>query len=249
MLLPPISFPLRDGRTALLRSPRPQDAEDVLVHLRKVSAETEFMLRFPYEITLTPEEERDFLSSKAEALDQLMLGVWVEDRLAATLGLSPVLSCRKYAHRATVGLAVEQAFWGLGIGRKLMEQALSSAKDFGFTQVELDVDLCNQRARSLYERLGFQCCGSLPGASRRADGSFSEELHMVRFLTPKPPLPRLARFELALEDLHRRQEDTQAQLARLREEGKTKTVRYKELLAQKLYDQNILEHFRQSGLL
>lgn len=248
MLLAPITFPLRDGRTALLRSLGPQDAEAMLSHLREVSAESEFMLHFPDEITLAPEEERAVLSSKAESSNQLVLGAWVEDRLAAALGLSPVLSCRKYAHRATVGLAVGQAFWGLGIGRILMEQALSAAKSAGFTLVELDVDLDNHRAHSLYERLGFQCCGTLPGASLRSDGSFSEEIHMVRFLTSESSLPRLARFEQALEDLYRRQADTEAQLARLRGEGKTKTVRYRELLAQKLYDQNVLEHFRQHGL-
>ena len=43
MLFPEKEILLKDGRTALLRTPREEDAEELLEYLRAVSGETEFL--------------------------------------------------------------------------------------------------------------------------------------------------------------------------------------------------------------
>lgn len=58
----------------------------------------------------------------------------------------------------------------------------------------------------------------------------------------------LMRYEDAYEKLMARRERAAAELERLRSEGKEKTARYKELLAQKLIDNSIFDFFKQNGI-
>jgi len=51
-----------------------------------------------------------------------------------------------------------------GIGSRLLEAALAHARDSGAERITLDVDAANRRARTLYERYGFEVAGT----SRRA---------------------------------------------------------------------------------
>ena len=55
---------------------------------------------------------------------------------------------------AFVGVSPGQQ--SLGIGSSLIERSIQSARALGCSCVELDVDVDNPRAQSLYERLGFR---------------------------------------------------------------------------------------------
>lgn len=45
---------------------------------------------------------------------------------------------------------------GTGLSRYLFSEALNMAKNQGYKKVELDVDMCNEKAKNLYVRMGFQ---------------------------------------------------------------------------------------------
>ena len=49
MIIQEIAFTLKDGRPALLRSPRDEDVQGVLDYLYVSAGETEFILRYPEE--------------------------------------------------------------------------------------------------------------------------------------------------------------------------------------------------------
>ena len=49
MIIRDIRFTLKDGREALLRSPKDEDIRGVLDYLYKSAGETEFILRYPEE--------------------------------------------------------------------------------------------------------------------------------------------------------------------------------------------------------
>ena len=63
------STEIRDkrGQIVILRNAEESDAEDLIQYLRVVSAETPFLVREPEEITLTVEQEREFLRGKKES--------------------------------------------------------------------------------------------------------------------------------------------------------------------------------------
>jgi hypothetical protein len=62
---------LRDGRCYTLRSPGPDDAPALLRHLVRTSGETDYMLRYPDEITLTEAQEREYLAAQERDPRQL----------------------------------------------------------------------------------------------------------------------------------------------------------------------------------
>ncbi|NCC76241.1 MAG: hypothetical protein EOM08_07400 [Clostridia bacterium] len=63
-----------------------------------------------------------------------------------------------------------------------------------------------------------------------------------------PAIDRLARFENAYDSLRARQETIATDLEQLRSQGRTHSVSFKQLLAEKLMNQSILVLFRSHGL-
>lgn len=247
MYFGPKNVTLKDGRPCTLRSALPEDAQALLDHMKALSGESDFMLRYPDECTLTPETEREVIANHEASQHHLLLVAVVDGAVVGSVGVYPHAEYDKYDFRGRFGLGVRKDFWRLGVGSALLEGAISSAKEIGFTQMELEVNGANERAIPLYERLGFKKYSDLPRGSRLRDGTYYAEYSMVLPFTPCEE-PRLARFEAALAALQQRREENERQLSRLKAEGKEKTVRYRELLGQKLTDGYLLDHFKQFGL-
>ena len=87
-------------------------------------------------------------------------------------------SRRKVAHRARFGISVLKDYWGMGIGRVVMEASIDCACRAGYTQLELDVVDGNERAVSLYRRAGFEEYGRNPRGYRSVSSGYQELVHM-----------------------------------------------------------------------
>ncbi|AKK08014.1 acetyltransferase (GNAT) family protein [Corynebacterium testudinoris] len=61
-----------------------------------------------------------------------------------------------------LAIAVEAAFGGLGLGRELLNAALDLARKQGRQGLSLAVDEGNERARRLYEKIGFEVAEERP---------------------------------------------------------------------------------------
>lgn len=157
---------LRNGSLCMLRSPRPEDGEAVLHHLRRVAAESPFTAFLPEEISNTLREEQAFLKRQLTSPGRLMLAGFVEGRLMGLGGIGPAAANRKCSHRAELGLSVRCRWWGQGLGRTLVDRLCREAGNMGYARVELSVMEDNVRAVTLYERLGFERFGLLPDAYR-----------------------------------------------------------------------------------
>jgi ribosomal-protein-alanine N-acetyltransferase len=59
-------------------------------------------------------------------------------------------------------LAVHPEFRGEGLGKRLMRRALVVLESQGVGSVKLEVRYGNDRARSLYRKLGFEHCRTIP---------------------------------------------------------------------------------------
>lgn len=58
----------------------------------------------------------------------------------------------------------------------------AAEKRGGIRQIELDFIEGNDRARSLYEKMGFRITGVKPDAVRLKDGTFRNEYMMLKML-------------------------------------------------------------------
>lgn len=181
MLIKEIVFQLKDGRDAVLRSPKHEDVTGMLDYLYISSGETDFIVRCPEECGRYTAEEERLLFDRFNASDhEAMLVCLVGGRVVgnAQITWSTYL---KTKHRAEIGIALLKAYWDLGIGTQLLSELLRIAQhEPNLLQIELEYIEGNTRARALYEKMGFRITGVKPDAIRLKDGTLLNVYEMVR---------------------------------------------------------------------
>ena len=181
MYFSPKEVTLKDGRTALFRSPLPSDAEAMLQSMKVTAGETDFLLRTPGEVTISVEGEEKYLAWVTADPNCLMILCFVDGELAGNCNISR-RNKLKNRHRADIGIALEKRFWNLGIGTALFEEMIAMAEVWGLHQVELEVIEGNERGMALYRKMGFETVSFVPNAILLPDGTFWKEYKMVKVL-------------------------------------------------------------------
>ena len=162
---------LKDGRTAILRHGVETDGSAVFENFNRTHGETDYLLSYPDENSFTAEQEGKFLKRKAESDNEVEIIALVDGRVAGTAGVDAIGAKYKLRHRAEFGISVLQEYWGLGIGRALMDACIECAKRAGYAQLELTVVAENARAVEMYRRAGFVEFGRNPrGFNSRISG-------------------------------------------------------------------------------
>ena len=181
MLIKDFEFTLKDGRKAIIRSPKDEDIQGVLDYLYISSGETDFILRYPEECTkYTAEGEKQLFDRMNAADNETMLVCIVEGKVAGNCQITWSNGI-KTRHRAHVAIALLKEYWNLGIGTRLFQELIRIAEENeNILQMELDFVEGNSRARALYEKMGFKITGVKPDAIRLKDGTLLNEYSMVR---------------------------------------------------------------------
>ena len=138
------------------------------------------MLRYPEEVTMTIEEEINFLNSMRENPRGIMICAFIDDKLVASSNLMAIGERYKISHRASFGIAVLKEAWHLGIGKALITEILRFAEDTGFELVELEVASTNYNAIKLYEKFGFKIYGTREDGFKFKDGTYCDEHLMLK---------------------------------------------------------------------
>ena len=87
----------------------------------------------------------------------------------------------KIRHRASIGIVLLSEFWNQRIGTRLFQELIRIAEENpNLMQLELDFIEGNNRARALYEKMGFRVTGVKPDAIRLKDGTLLNEYSMIR---------------------------------------------------------------------
>jgi RimJ/RimL family protein N-acetyltransferase len=181
MIIQPIEFTLKDGRKALIRSPKDEDIPGMLDYLYQSAGETEFILRYPEECgKYTPEGEKALFDRINASDREAMLVCLVDGKVAGNCNILWTAGM-KTRHRASVAIALLKEFWNLGIGTRMFEEMIRIAEaNENLIQMELEFVEGNTRARALYEKMGFRITGVNPNAIRLRDGTLLNEYCMIR---------------------------------------------------------------------
>ena len=84
----------------------------------------------------------------------------------------------RFVTELILGISVDQAYWGLGIGRALLEACIECAKKAGYEQMELSVVAENSRAIDMYEKAGFVEFGRNPRGFKSRMSGYQELVYM-----------------------------------------------------------------------
>ena len=163
-----------------IRAATVDDAAAVVAFFQQLYAETRFMLFEPGEAVPTVDEQAQRIQRGIETTSGTMLLCEADKQLIGvcygTRGIA-----KRSRHSLYIVLGVLQAWSGQGVGRLLMQQLEAWARAQQLHRMELMVQVDNQRAIALYEKLGFQREG-LTVHSLYIEGRYIDEYSMAKLL-------------------------------------------------------------------
>jgi len=168
----------------IIRDVRPSDFDDVVAtfysFFPEVEADPGFGLVLYNEMP-TMEEERKWFDNALAAIKEgnmIMVVAEVDSHVVGNSQLRRVRPKTPADHRGELGLCVKKEFRGRGIGEALLRATIDKARG-RFDVIDLTV-LSHNRAKKLYEKLGFRIYGTRKYAVKRAGRYFDEDLMILK---------------------------------------------------------------------
>lgn len=152
-----------------LKVTRPYQEEDLPAMAEIWNEVVEAGNAFPQTEPMTLEEARIFFAEQSHTAVATVGG-----RIRGLYILHPN-NIGRCGHVANASFAVAEASRGEGIGRLLVEDCLRQAGACGFRGLQFNaVVASNERARALYESLGFARIGMIPGGFCNKDDVYED---------------------------------------------------------------------------
>ncbi len=138
----------------LIREAIVEDAEKIIEYLKVVFDESDFLSRSSSDFNISLESEKIFLENMANSANSTMLVVFDKDEIVASCSVHGN-TLRRQNHSADFGISVLKKYYNMGIGSKLLEEAINFCKEANIKILSLEVDATNARAIHLYKKFGF----------------------------------------------------------------------------------------------
>lgn len=124
-------------------------------------------------IAFPQEDCLDKTTGAAFFAEQSYCGVADDDGTVVGLYILHPNNIGRCGHICNASYAVKSTCRGLHIGEQLVTDCLQQGKALGFRILQFNAVVeSNIHARHLYERLGFQPLGTIPGGFRMKDGHY-----------------------------------------------------------------------------
>ncbi len=175
MIITVKNIKIKNGKELTLKSPLPEDAQNLLNHLKIVASQSYQNMNFPknYWDTFPVEEEAKILTDFSASPSKFMISAFDGDRIIGNLGCFG-MGGDFLKFNARIGMGLEKEFHNLGLGNFLLKYAIEIAKKNNFHRLELSVRTFNLPGIALYEKIGFRRIGVLKEIAF-IDGKFHDE--------------------------------------------------------------------------
>lgn len=134
--------------------------QKVIEYVNRVSGESDYLSFGENEFMTTVEEEREVIRSYRERDNCLIIAARLGGNIVGLLTFEGGRR-ERLKHRGEFGLTVSKEYWGMGIGKRLIEYMIKAVKESGITRIGLQVRVDNVRAIKLYSNLGFEIEGRI----------------------------------------------------------------------------------------
>ena len=173
---------LKNGKKAIIRKPKVEDAEAIINVITVADTETLFLARNPGEFCTPVEREKQIIETVLADNDVEWFVAEYDNKVVGQCSVGLVRRNVRYRHRAEVAFVILKDYCNLGIGGRMMEECIKWCKEHGVTQLELDVVKNNDRAIKMYQNFGFEIIGTRENALKYQDGTYADEYLMVKKL-------------------------------------------------------------------
>ena len=173
---------LKDGRECVLRNDTESDGQKALANFILTHEQTDYLLSYPDESTMTAEQEGQYLQRKADSETEIEILAEVDGAVAGLAGIEAVGGRDKIRHRADFGISIDRLYWNLGIGTALMNACIECAGKAGYEQIELNVVAENAAAINMYRKADFEEFGRNPRGFKSRYTGYQELVYMRKEL-------------------------------------------------------------------
>ena len=152
---------LKNGKTAILRSPNKEDAQAMIAYLNIIGGESDFITFGKNEFSMSVEAEQDYIERVNSMNNSKNVLIIIENEI---VGIASITSVQKerMKHNGTLGISLRKKYWGIGLGSEIMAYLIDWAKSNKITKkINLLVREDNIRGVKLYEKFGFEKEGLL----------------------------------------------------------------------------------------
>jgi len=163
----------------IIESARIEEAKEIIIFVKAVDNETDYLMRETGEFNISIEEEKEFIRDKEKSYNSIFLTAKVNGKIVGTIGFSGN-SLKRYRHKGQFGIAILKDYWNYGIGSKMLSVMLDWADKNEFKKITLEVDDINEKAIKLYQKFGFEIEGKLKNDKYLGNGEYRNSLIMAR---------------------------------------------------------------------
>lgn len=158
-------FRTKDGREVTLRAPKWDDLDDMLEFINSLVDEGADIMM---DTKQTREQEVEWLAghiTKIENDREAVIVAEVDGRFVGQVEVTP--QSMRSRHVGVLGIALKDGYREIGIGTELMKEAETQARRLGLEVLNLEVFATNERAKHVYEKVGYRVVGAWPKAIKR----------------------------------------------------------------------------------
>ncbi len=173
-------FRAKDGREVTLRAPKWDDLYDMLEFINSLVDEGADIIM---DTKQTKEQEVEWLARLLNRLEKDEITVVVAEVGGRFVGQVVVTPRRmRSKHVGFLGIALKDGCREIGIGTELMKEAENQSRRLGLEILNLEVFATNERAKHVYEKVGYREVGAWPKVIKK-DGVYIDGILMSKSLS------------------------------------------------------------------
>lgn len=195
------NYHLKNGHSVVFRTVLPSDVKTYLAFFKKIPHESTHTLQYVGQPERTSSETSERLRSVLGASGALQIGAFLDGQMIGFLGFRTPASTHPWVkHIGEFGMMILKDYWGLGLGKRLLDIMDVHARALGLTRIEANVRTTNERGVSLYRHHGYTVEGTRRNAAL-INGEYEDEYYIAKILNDssaswRPPKLDTARLLL-----------------------------------------------------
>ncbi|HEM4129638.1 TPA: GNAT family N-acetyltransferase [Streptococcus suis] len=160
----------------------PADAVAFIDFMNQVASETDYLVMDESGFRFSPEEMEKIFEAGIENPGELCLLAKVGTEV---IGAISVKSSKQFriSHIGNIFIAIKKDYWGHGLGTILLDEVIEWAQEIDLLKrLELTVQVRNQAAVHLYQKMGFVIEGTQVRGARTDEGEWLDLYYMGRLI-------------------------------------------------------------------
>ncbi|MCA1054115.1 GNAT family N-acetyltransferase [Rossellomorea aquimaris] len=170
-------------QNCLIRTVKPGDAEALLAISTSIISEGAYFIRVPEESEeMSPDQQREHIQKVLKNDRETMIVAEIDGEVVGSVDFRSH-HLKRLAHTGSISMSVSENYRNMGIGKNLLKALLDWAEQHPHIEkVSLGVFSTNQRAISLYKRLGFIEEGRKIKEFKLDDNHYADDILMYKFV-------------------------------------------------------------------